>query len=216
MYKILQPFAPMIYHGQCSEEFLKFLQDSLDPTWEEGENMSHVLAGNMEKQFKMVSDPATFVEYIYPHVLNYVRACHERYNEYVLEPDQYDVSKSEGVTAVKFDFPAAPWINFQHKHEFNPIHMHCGALSAVIMIDIPIEIEESFRESQGKTNMPAAGLLEFVYGIGGWLHSGSHKVIPKTGDFFIFPANLKHGVYPFTVDVQRVSMSFNLIDVEVQ
>ena len=150
MYKILQPFAPMIYHGQCSEEFLKFLQDSLDPTWEEGENMSHVLAGNMEKQFKMVSDPATFVEYIYPHVLNYVRACHERYNEYVLEPDQYDVSKSEGVTAVKFDFPAAPWINFQHKHEFNPIHMHGGALSAVIMIDIPIEIEESFRESKVK------------------------------------------------------------------
>ena len=44
----------------------------------------------------------------------------------------------------------------------------------------------------------------------------SKSFAAKTGDFFIFPANLKHGVYPFTVDVQRVSMSFNLIDVEVQ
>ena len=39
-------------------------------------------------------------------------------------------------------------------------------------------------------------------------------MVPKTGDIFIFPAELKHTVYPFTSDVERVTMSFNVFDIE--
>ena len=85
MYNILQPFGPMIYHGQCSEDFLKFLRESLDPTRTEAESMAHILAGNIGDQFKLVAEPATFVEHVYPHILAYVGACHERHNEHVLD-----------------------------------------------------------------------------------------------------------------------------------
>ena len=35
-------------------------------------------------------------------------------------------------------------------------------------------------------------------------------VVPKTGDMYIFPASLRHSVYPFKGDSTRVSMSGNL------
>ena len=203
----------MIYHGQCSEEFLKFLRESLDPTRTEAESMAHILAGNIGDQFKLVAEPATFVEHVYPHILAYVGACHERHNEHVLDPSQ--TGDDQQVKSVKFDFPVAPWINYQKKNEFNPLHMHGGELSAVIMVDIPQEIEDYYYKSHGTTNMPAAGLLEFVDGKGGYMYSGSHKIVPKTGDFVIFPADLKHGVYPFNVDVERISLSFNIFKVEI-
>tara|TARA_B100001996_G_scaffold336709_1_gene288134 strand:- start:401 stop:1051 length:651 start_codon:yes stop_codon:yes gene_type:complete len=213
MYNIIQPFGPMIYHGQCSEEFLKFLNESLDPTRTEAENMSHVLAGNISEQYKLIGTPQTFVDHVYPHVLAYVAACHERHNASVLDPSAG--GSGEVVRNVHFTMPVAPWVNYQKQHEFNPIHMHGGELSAVVMVDIPKEIEEFYYESHGTTNMPAAGLLEFVDGKGGYMYSGSHKIVPKTGDFFIFPADLKHGVYPFSVDVERISLSFNISGVEV-
>ena len=34
--------------------------------------------------------------------------------------------------------------------------------------------------------------------------------LPKTGDIFIFPASLKHYVYPFKSKVTRISVSGNL------
>ena len=44
--------------------------------------------------------------------------------------------------------------------------------------------------------------------------NGTHKIIPKTGDFLLFHAGLKHTVYPFKSDVTRTSMSFNVMGME--
>ena len=61
--------------------------------------------------------------------------------------------------------------------------------------------------------MPCRGQLEFVEGTTGYMLPGSFKVIPKTGDMYIFPATLKHYVYPYSSEVERVTMSFNLFDI---
>ena len=61
--------------------------------------------------------------------------------------------------------------------------------------------------------MPCAGQLEFFEGSTSWLIPGTWKVIPKTGDMYIFPAELKHAVYPFKSNVERITMSLNIFDI---
>ena len=62
--------------------------------------------------------------------------------------------------------------------------------------------------------MRCPGQLEFFYGSDVLGVNGTHKVIPKTGDILLFNAGLKHSVYPFKSDVERISMSFNVWNVE--
>ena len=42
------------------------------------------------------------------------------------------------------------------------------------------------------------------------LSNSIHNHIPKTGDMIIFPNNLMHTAYPFNVEGERRSFSFNL------
>ena len=62
--------------------------------------------------------------------------------------------------------------------------------------------------------MPCSGQLEFIHGEDGFEYSGSFKVVPKTGELYLFPATLRHTVYPFTSDVERITMSFNVHNIQ--
>ena len=105
---------------------------------------------------------------------------------------------------IQYDLPE-PWVNFMKSNEYNPLHEHHGEVSAIIFIDIPDQIKDERDQSQfgHKTN----GCLEFVYDC-----STSFVVTPRTGMIFLFPAFLKHTVYPYASDVERITMSFNLPD----
>lgn len=104
------------------------------------------------------------------------------------------------------------WVNFQKKHEFNPIHDHSGVLSFVIFIQVPFNMEEQINLSPGaKSNCQVAGKLCFI-------KNGFDQ--PKYVDYpidrsfekkcFIFPANLLHLVYPFYgIDLPRITISGN-------
>ena len=61
--------------------------------------------------------------------------------------------------------------------------------------------------------MNCPGQIEFMYGPDVVGANGTHKIVPKTGDFLLFHAGLKHTVYPFKSDVTRISMSFNVMGV---
>ena len=52
------------------------------------------------------------------------------------------------------------WINYQKKHEFNPMHRHTGVLSFIIFIKIPYELadEDAVFNANGKYN----SRLQFV------------------------------------------------------
>jgi len=57
-----------------------------------------------------------------------------------------------------------------------------------------------------KTN----GTIDFINGTKTYLNNSIHNHKPKTGDMIIFPNNLMHTAYPFNVDGERRSFSFNL------
>ena len=101
--------------------------------------------------------------------------------------------------------------------EWNPAHRHTGDMSCVIYLKVPKEIEEENKtsETSSKSNTPQAGRIEFNYGDDIIYCNTSSTMIPKEKKMFIFPAKLKHMVYPFTSKVERVSVSCNFANIFV-
>ncbi len=101
------------------------------------------------------------------------------------------------------------WVVRQFKNEYNPVHYHDGYVSAVGYLKVPKNITKSKKKL--KTN----GTIDFINGTKTYLNNSIHNHKPKTGDMIIFPNNLMHTAYPFNVDGERRSFSFNL-DLDVK
>ena len=56
-----------------------------------------------------------------------------------------------------------------------------------------------------KTN----GAIDFINGQKGFLSKSIYNVLPKERDLLIFPNYLMHTAYPFNIDSERRSFSFN-------
>ena len=57
-----------------------------------------------------------------------------------------------------------------------------------------------------KTN----GTIDFINGQKGFLSKSIYNVIPKIKEMLIFPNYLMHTAYPFNIDGERRSFSFNI------
>ena len=106
------------------------------------------------------------------------------------------------------------WVNFQKKHEINPLHHHGGDLSFVIWHKIPYDIEKE-KELADIGNTFVAG--RFIFNYPDHLARGGvrqHPIIvdkSRQDTMIIFDARMQHAVYPFyTSDEYRISISGNL------
>ena len=113
-----------------------------------------------------------------------------------------------------YEISADSWVNFQKKHEYNPIHYHHDDVSWVIWVTIPYDLEEEMNLSHVKeSNFKTASMFAFIYNkLDGGIESYNIPV-DKTwqGTLIMFPAYLKHQVYPFyTSDEYRISIAGNI------
>ena len=200
------PFGPLIYTADISGDFHKFLVDGLEDC-RKAQDARQRLVGNIDQQRFAPYNPQKFTKFLDPHIVNYMEEKNNRHNNIkdICNDKlvQWDAKKS----TIKYNLGQGPWVNFQKKGEFNPIHNHGGIVSAVIFIKIPKELKDE-RDSSTYT-AKASGCLEFLY-------MGQHIVVkPKEAMMFLFPAYLQHAVYPYHSDVERVSMSFNFDEIVI-
>jgi len=99
------------------------------------------------------------------------------------------------------------WVVRQFKGEYNPIHYHEGDLSGVGYLKLPKGMinNKMVKNKKLKTN----GTIDFINGKKGFLSKSIHNVIPKIKDLLIFPNYLMHTAYPFNIEGERRSFSFN-------
>ena len=99
------------------------------------------------------------------------------------------------------------WVVRQFKNEYNPIHYHDGQLSGVGYLQIPKKMTQNklVKNKKNKTN----GTIDFINGQKNFLSKSIYNLNPKLGDLIIFPNYLMHTAYPFNVDGERRSFSFN-------
>ena len=96
------------------------------------------------------------------------------------------------------------WVVRQFKNEYNPIHYHSGNLSGVGYLKLPKNYTKSKKKS--KTN----GTIDFIHGSRSFLSKSIFNHKPRVGDMIIFPNYLMHTAYPFNIEGERRSFSFNL------
>tara|TARA_B110001452_G_scaffold245257_1_gene229807 strand:+ start:468 stop:1058 length:591 start_codon:yes stop_codon:yes gene_type:complete len=99
------------------------------------------------------------------------------------------------------------WVVRQFKNEYNPIHYHDGQLSGVGYLQIPKNMNKNrlIKNKKFQTN----GTIDFINGQKNFLSKSIYNLNPKLGDLLIFPNYLMHTAYPFNIDGERRSFSFN-------
>jgi len=89
------------------------------------------------------------------------------------------------------------WVNEMKAHEYNPVHIHQGklftGLSSVMCLKMPKDtgIEYSAPEK------PMNGRLQIIGASAGQFAKTDYAPEMKIGDFYVFPYDMRHCVYPF-------------------
>jgi len=97
------------------------------------------------------------------------------------------------------------WINEMKAHEYNPVHVHQGnlftGLSSVMVLKLPNTYGVEYSAEQAPQN----GKLQILGASSGQFAKIDYEPPMKLGDFYIFPYDMRHCVYPFngTNDTRR-------------
>ena len=105
------------------------------------------------------------------------------------------------------------WVNQMFEHEYNPVHVHQGSmftgLSSVMILKLP----QSFGVEYSSPDNPQNGKLQILGSASGQFATIDYQPNLKERDFYIFPYDMRHCVYPFNGPGMRRSLAANM-DVE--
>jgi len=97
------------------------------------------------------------------------------------------------------------WINQMKKHEYNPVHVHQGSiftgLSSVMILKLP----KNYGVEYSAVDSPQNGKLQILGSSSGQFAKIDYQPNLKERDFYVFPYDMRHTVYPFnsTDEVRR-------------
>jgi len=90
------------------------------------------------------------------------------------------------------------WINEMRANEYNPVHIHQGTiytgLSSVMMLRLP----KDMGPEHARPDAPLNGQLQILGSASGQFVKSDYGPIIKERDFYIFPYDIRHCVYPHT------------------
>ena len=101
------------------------------------------------------------------------------------------------------------WVNEMKEHEYNPVHVHQGnsytGLSSVMILKLP----ESYGVEYSSSENPQNGRLQILGSASGQFAKIDYQpeVVPR--DFYIFPYDMRHCVYPFNGPGLRRTLAAN-------
>ena len=188
--KTFRAFGPTLGKGKLSKKILKIINNHVDKT---------VISKKNDYSSKLVSQIKDEVK------LNDAFIKKNLSKELIRNIKKYlEVS---GVPKIKEVKIINLWVVRQFKNEYNPIHYHSGQLSGVGYLKIPKNMNQNkvVKKKKVKTN----GTIDFINGQKNFLSKSIYNLNPKIGDLLIFPNYLMHAAYPFNVDGERRSFSFN-------
>ena len=188
--KTFRAFGPTLGKGKLSKKILKIINNHVDKTVISKKNdYSSKLVSQIKDEVKLND---TFIK------KNLSKELIKNIKKYL------EVS---GVPKIKEVKIINLWVVRQFKNEYNPIHYHNGQLSGVGYLKIPKNMNQNkvVKNKKVKTN----GTIDFINGQKNFLSKSIYNLNPKIGDLLIFPNYLMHAAYPFNVDGERRSFSFN-------
>jgi len=90
------------------------------------------------------------------------------------------------------------WINEMKAGDYNPVHIHKGGiftgLSSVMILKLPKDMGPEL----ARPDEPMNGQLQILGSVAGQFVAADYSPRMKIGDFYVFPYDMRHVVYPFT------------------
>ena len=189
--KTFRAFGPTIGKGKLSRKFINTINAQIDKSIITKKNdYSSKLASQIKNELKLSN---SFIEKnlskeLIKNIKNYLKAS--------------EIEKIKEIKIINL------WVVKQLKNEYNPIHYHNGQLSGVGYLKIPKNMNQNktIKNKKVRTN----GTIDFINGQRSFLSKSIYNLNPKVGDLLLFPNYLMHTAYPFNVDAERRSFSFNV------
>ena len=105
------------------------------------------------------------------------------------------------------------WVNQMFEHEYNPVHVHQGSLFTGLSSVMILKLPKSFGVEYSASQAPQNGKLQILGSSSGMFANVDYQPDIKERDFFIFPYDMRHCVYPFNGPGWRRTLAANM-DVE--
>ena len=188
--KTLRLFGPTLGKGKLSKKLIKIINDHVDKlTISKKNDYSSKLASQIKNEIRFSN---SFVN---------SKISKELTKNIEIYLKKSNVNKIKDIKIINL------WIVRQFKNEYNPIHYHEGQLSGVGYLKIPKNMNQNkmLKNKKIATN----GTIDFINGQKNFLSNSIYNLNPKLGDLVIFPNYLMHTAYPFNIDGERRSFSFN-------
>ena len=189
--KVLSPFGPKIARLKFPQLLIEKINLEVDRITKQKKlikkyDYSKNLVGQVKQEIQL---PSIFIQKnIYKHISSSVK-------EYVKASTGKLTKK---IKIINF------WVVRQYAHEYNPVHYHDGHVSGVGYLELPKLLNKDKKKL--KTN----GSIDFINGSKMFLSNSVFNHNPKIGDVILFPNYLMHTAYPFSVEGERRSFSFNV------
>jgi len=105
------------------------------------------------------------------------------------------------------------WVNQMFEHEYNPVHVHQGTLFTGLSSVMILKLPPSAGVEYSSSDIPQNGRLQILGSASGQFAHIDYQPKLKERDFYIFPYDMRHCVYPFNGPGIRRSLAANM-DVE--
>ena len=102
------------------------------------------------------------------------------------------------------------WINEMKEHEYNPVHIHQGSLFTGLSSVMILKLPNSFGKEYSAEDTPMNGRLQILGSASGQFASIDYSPDIMIGDFYIFPYDMRHCVYPFNGPGMRRTLAANM------
>jgi len=101
------------------------------------------------------------------------------------------------------------WVNEMKEHEYNPIHVHQGTLFTGLSSVMILKLPKSFGVEYSSSEHPQNGKLQILGSTSGQFANIDYQPETKERDFYIFPYDMRHCVYPFNGPGMRRTLAAN-------
>ena len=106
------------------------------------------------------------------------------------------------------------WVNEMKAGDYNPVHIHQGriftGLSSVMILKPP----KDMGPEPARPDQPMNGQLQIMGAASGQFVTADYSPQMKIGDFYVFPYDMRHVVYPFTNKKEKRRTLVCNVDVE--
>ena len=189
--KVLTPFGPRIARLKFPHSVIKKINLEVDRIVKQKRlikkyGYSKNLVGQVKQEIQL---PSIFIKKnIYKHISSSIE-------EYIKASTGKLTKK---IKIINF------WVVRQYANEYNPVHYHDGHVSGVGYLKLPRLLNKD------KKKLETNGSIDFINGSKMFLSNSIFNHNPKIGDVILFPNYLMHTAYPFSVEGERRSFSFNV------